>query len=86
MRVWFTHDASGLTAKGGALQGFEVAGPDGQFVPAKARIEGDSVVASSSRVSSPIAVRYGWASAPDCNLFNGAGLPASPFTSSLDDH
>lgn len=84
MRVWFTHDASGLTAKGGSLEGFEVAGPDGRFVPAQARIEGDSVVASSSKVPFPEAVRYGWASAPDCNLFNGAGLPASPFTSLHD--
>jgi sialate O-acetylesterase len=26
-----------------------------------------------------VAVRYGWADNPDCNLFNGAGLPAMPF-------
>ena len=24
-------------------------------------------------------VRHGWADNPDCNLINGAGLPASPF-------
>jgi sialate O-acetylesterase len=84
MRVWFKHDGSGLTEKGGSLEGFEVAGSDGRFVPAQARIEGGSVVASSDKVPSPEAVRYGWASAPDCNLFNGAGLPASPFTSMHD--
>ena len=27
----------------------------------------------------PVAVRYGWANVPDGNLFNKAGLPASPF-------
>ena len=34
---------------------------------------------SSTSIAVPVAVRYGWANVPDCNLFNGAGLPASPF-------
>ncbi len=80
MRVWFDH-AQGLTAKGGDLTGFEVAGRDGKFWPAVARIEGDTVVAISPMVREPVTVRYGWANSPQCNLFNGAGLPASPFTS-----
>jgi sialate O-acetylesterase len=37
------------------------------------------VVVSSPEVSEPVAVRYGWADMPKVNLFNGAGLPASPF-------
>jgi sialate O-acetylesterase len=80
MRVWFDH-AEGLMAKGGAVSGFEVAGADGKFVPAAAKIEGAAIVASSPDVAQPVFVRYGWANSPDCNLFNGAGLPASPFTS-----
>ncbi len=80
MRVWFDH-AKGLTLKGDILTGFEVAGVDGKFVAATARIEGATVVASSPDVPEPVAVRYGWANSPLCNLFNGAGLPASPFTS-----
>jgi len=80
MRVWFDH-AKGLTAKGGELTGFEVAGRDGQFSPAKAKIDGATVVVASSSVAEPVAVRYGWANSPACNLFNGDGLPASPFTS-----
>jgi sialate O-acetylesterase len=79
MRVYFTH-ASGLMAKGGALATFEVAGADGKFAPATATIEGESVVASSDQVPKPKYVRYGWASNPGCNLYNGDGLPASPFT------
>jgi len=47
--------------------------------PATARIEGDKVVVSSPEVSAPVAVRYAWAENPDCNLVNGAGLPASTF-------
>ena len=80
IRVWFDH-AQGLTAKGGAVTGFEVAGADGKFVPATATIDGSTVVASSPEVAQPVQVRYGWANSPECDLFNGEGLPASPFTS-----
>lgn len=80
MRVWFDH-AKGLTAKGGELTGFELAGKDGKFFPATAKIEGATVVAASPSVPEPVLVRYGWANSPECNLFNGEGLPASPFTS-----
>ena len=81
IRVWFEHHAKGLTAKGGDVTGFEVAGRDGKFVAATAKIEGNTVVASSPDVAEPVFVRYGWANSPQCNLFNGEGLPASPFTS-----
>ena len=37
------------------------------------------VVVSSAEVASPVAARYAWENFPTCNLFNGAGLPASPF-------
>jgi sialate O-acetylesterase len=78
--VWFDH-AQGMAAKGSELTGFEVAGKDGQFAPAKASIEGSTVVVTSPSVAEPVAVRYGSANSPSCNLFNGEGLPASPFTS-----
>jgi len=80
IRAYFTH-AEGLTAKGGALTGFEVAGADGKWAAATATIDGETIVASSPEVAKPAQVRYGWASSPQCNLFNSAELPASPFTS-----
>lgn len=80
IRVWFDH-AKGLMAKGGEVSGFEVAGAGGKFFPATAKIEGETIVASSPDVPEPIAVRHGWANSPQCNLFNAEGLPASPFTS-----
>lgn len=80
IRAWFNH-ANGLTAKGGEVTGFEVAGADGKFSPATAKIEGETIVASSPEVPAPLYVRYGWANSPRCDLFNGEGLPASPFTS-----
>ena len=80
LRVTFSHGA-GLSAKGGELRGFEVAGADHKFVNATATIDHDSVVVTNPTVASPVYVRYGWDSNPDCNLYNAAGLPASPFTS-----
>lgn len=81
IRVWFDHVDGGLVAKGGELQGFEIAGEDHHFVPATARIDDQTVLVTSAQVSRPEYVRYGWANAPTVNLFNSIGLPASPFTS-----
>jgi sialate O-acetylesterase len=76
----FDHLGGGLVAKGGeSLQGFAIAGADHKFVWADAKIEGDKIVVSSDKVADPIAVRYAWADNPVCNLYNKAGLPASPF-------
>ena len=46
---------------------------------ADARIEGDTVIVSSPSVLNPTQVRYAWQSNPTATLFNGAGLPATPF-------
>jgi sialate O-acetylesterase len=75
----FTHADGGLVAKGGELKGFVIAGDDKHWVRANASIVDGTVVVSSSDVPKPAAVRYAWANDPDCNLYNGAGLPASPF-------
>jgi sialate O-acetylesterase len=79
IRIQFEHVGSGLQVRGETLQGFSVAGADKKFHRAVARIEGDSVVVSSTEVETPVAVRYAWADSPECNLFNREGLPASPF-------
>jgi len=79
--IYFDHVHSGLTAKGSdKLIGFEIAGADQHFYPAEARIEGETIVLSSSSVTNPKAVRYAWADDPGTsNLFNNEGLPAVPF-------
>jgi sialate O-acetylesterase len=79
MVVRFRHANGGLLAKDGPLVGFVIAGENRAWKPAEARIEGNSVVVSSPKVPQPVAVRYAWMPNPTCNLFNGAGLPASPF-------
>jgi len=75
--------ANGLAAaKRGPLEGFEVAGADEKYVAASAVVEGTTLRLSSPSVSRPMFARYAWASAPEGNLVNGDGLPASPFRSS----
>lgn len=61
------------------IEGFAICGEDKKWVWADARIDGDTVVVWSDKVRAPIAVRYAWADNPTCNLYNGVGLPASPF-------
>ena len=79
VRLWFDHAGNGLEARNGPLRGFEIAGAAGGFYIADPRIEGNTVVLSNRAVVAPTSVRYGWAADPDANLFNSAGLPASPF-------
>ncbi|MBN2180890.1 MAG: hypothetical protein JW715_03165 [Sedimentisphaerales bacterium] len=79
IRLNFEHADSGLVAKDGPLTGFAIAGADRKFHWADASIEGKTIVVKSDKVAVPVAVRYAWADNPACNLYNGAGLPASPF-------
>jgi sialate O-acetylesterase len=79
VRIRFKHGVGLKTSDGGPVKGFAIAGEDRRFVWADARIDGDAVVVSSPKVLKPVAVRYGWADNPIANLYNGAGLPASPF-------
>jgi len=61
------------------LKGFAIAGEDHRWVWADARIDGNTIIVWSDKVAGPVAVRYAWALNPECNLYNRAGLPASPF-------
>jgi sialate O-acetylesterase len=81
MRVRFAHAGNGLIAHENPVQSLELAGADKVFHPAQGRIEGETLLVSSSDVKDPVAVRYAWSNDPEANLFNGAGLPAAPFRS-----
>jgi sialate O-acetylesterase len=80
--VHFTHLGGGLVAKDGDLTGFMLSADNKNFSPAKAQIQGDTVVVTSDQVPQPKFVRLGWEGVPKINLYNQAGLPASPFWSS----
>lgn len=77
----FDHVGKGLECKGEKPEGFTVCGADMKFVPAEAKIVGDTVEVSAKGVDKPVAVRYGWVNfaKPDLNFGNKDGLPAVPF-------
>jgi sialate O-acetylesterase len=76
----FNFVGDGLVAPSNqSLTGFQIAGEDQQWRWADAVIQGNQINVSHSRMPNPVAVRYGWANNPDCNLYNKEGLPASPF-------
>jgi sialate O-acetylesterase len=76
----FAQTGGGLKARDEKpLSEFEIAGEDGKFVPAEAKIEGDKVVVMSKDVEKPTQVRFGWKNTANPNLMNKEGLPASPF-------
>lgn len=79
LRLYFDYAEDGLLSRGKALTHFTIAGQDQQFVPAKAKIEGNTIVLSAPEVKDPVAVRFGWSNTAEPNLFNKAGLPASAF-------
>jgi sialate O-acetylesterase len=79
--VSFTNTEGGLTSNNKPMQDFELEGADGVWKPATATIEGDKVTVTSNFIDKPVAVRYAFYSYAAGTLFNGAGLPASSFTS-----
>ena len=80
IRLQFKHAADGLVAKGDEpLRDFLIAGDRSGVVAGNALIDGQTIVVSSDQVAEPVAVRYGWRDDAEPNLFNSAGLPASPF-------
>ncbi|KAF0095512.1 MAG: sialate O-acetylesterase [Puniceicoccaceae bacterium 5H] len=79
-RIYFRH-ADGLHTDGKSVDLFEIAGEDGEFYPAQAEIDGDTVVLSSPQVEHPTGVRYAWGNTDVVTLFNGDDLPAPTFQS-----
>lgn len=77
----FSSVGKGLYANS-LLEGFQIAGDNGQFVWAKAAVMNENTVKVwSDSVSDPKNVRYAWDDNPEgANLKNKEGLPASPFT------
>ena len=80
-------DEYGAMSRFEDIQGFEVAGDDRVFHPAKARhywqpsggYWDEGIAVSSSEVEHPVAVRYCFRNFQLGNVANGAGLPLFPF-------
>ncbi len=81
-RLYFDHTGSGLTARGGKLQGFAIAVEDGPYQWGEATLENNHVTIKRPDSPGLVRVRYAWADNPDtANLYNREGLPAVPFQS-----
>jgi len=87
--IEFKEVGKGLKAKSDIphnLKGFALAGADGEYVWATARIKGkNKIEVWHPDIKSPKKVRYAWADNPaSANLYNSEGLPASPFEVTVD--
>ena len=89
----FSNAGSGLVAgkqsirefsveKDAKLNRFAIAGADGKFYWAEAKITGkDTVEVTAPEVTAPVNVRYAFQQNPEgANLYSAEGLPASPFS------
>jgi sialate O-acetylesterase len=82
IRVSFRDVGSGLVVKGPAPTGFYIAGADGTFVPASAKLEkNNTVLVWSKDVKEPRQVRFGFTNTDMPNLFSREGLPVNLFRS-----
>ena len=79
IRLRFANAGAGLMVKEKDLTDFVVAGEDRVFYPAKAKIEGNTVVVWAKEVKKPVAVRFGFNNSAMPNLFSKEGLPVSIF-------
>ena len=80
--ISFDYASMGLSTYGQPLNNFEIAGTDGIYHPAKAKIlRNGTLEVFSEKVKDPKEVRYGWKNFLVGTLFNTFGLPASSFRS-----
>ena len=77
-------NADGLNIKGEANRVFAVAGADGKYFWANPTLNGNVITLDSPDVAAPLTARFGWSDNPRANLYNSAGLPASPFRTDKD--
>jgi hypothetical protein len=79
LHVRFNNAQGDLVLKGEATQSFEIAGADQKWKPAQAKVASNLLILSNPEIKQPVAARYAWAANPKAILYNGEGLPASPF-------
>lgn len=73
-------NAVGLkTIDGREPAAFWLANESRKWFPAKAKIQGQTIVLASSKIELPLYVRYAFSAKPRVNLINSDGLPAIPF-------
>jgi len=78
--VNLAHTDGGLVVYGASRPiGFELCDAASRCRFVDAVVDKDRVLLDASGGADPVKVRFCWADSPVCNLYNGAGLPATPF-------
>ncbi|MDE6641157.1 MAG: sialate O-acetylesterase, partial [Acetatifactor sp.] len=65
--------------------GFEIAGEDGNYVPAAVEIRGDRIHVSANGVAGPVYARYLWTNYGDVAVYGVNGIPLAPFRTDRRD-
>jgi sialate O-acetylesterase len=79
IRISFANVSNGLSVHGDEIKCFEIAGADQVFNPAKAKIDGNTVVIWTKDLKVPVAARFSFTNDAIGNLFSKEGLPVAPF-------
>lgn len=85
IELYFDYAEDGFTTKG-EISGFEIAGEDKLFVPAKAELSGSRIIVSAEEIAEPVYVRYLWTNYGEVTLYGANGIPVAPFRTSRMDH
>ena len=79
VRLTFNNVLTGLKCTGKTPEKFLIAGEDKNFVPATAKMDGNTIVLSSRLVKAPVAVRFCFDDTTMPDIFSAEGLPLAPF-------
>jgi sialate O-acetylesterase len=79
IKIHFNNAANGLIVKGDQISSFEIAAEDKRFLPAQAKIEGNTIIVYNKNIKNPVAVRFAFNNTAIPNLFNKEGLPVNLF-------
>jgi sialate O-acetylesterase len=83
IKLQFENSGEGLILQEGKNKEFEIAGNDGKYVKANAKVQDNEVLISSPAVRKPVFIRYCWRNGAEATLFSKAGLPAHQFRAKL---
>ena len=85
--IYFSNTGGGVSPLEEELSGFEAAGTDGIYRPARAIVEcaTGTLTVYCDEVDTIKKVRYAHAPYAEASLFDNFGLPASPFIATLED-
>lgn len=81
--IAFLHAEQGFDVRG-EIKGFEIAGEDGEYVPAQAILEKGTATVYSDDVPKPAAIRYNWTNYGEVTVFGKNGIPMAPFSTAED--